>query len=246
VARIELAGADLDLTIGFEQVVGLTPENLGLSARLVSPLDPALLARLPGGGGLGGRLVSVPAALPIVVTIEPPATGGLSFSGMTTIDVHTHALTFTAGCPLRLFSASLGGAFSDITQSMGMGSYRARGHTGGFSEFLVVADLRSVAAVADAKFAVLSTLLDELDAAMPAAVASELASLLAAAAASWAAGDPLAAIAELEAFDAVLRTASGSDVPDVWRSARDLVNVGGELRAAAATLRFSLTLAGSS
>ena len=35
---------------------------------------------------------------------------------------------------------------------------------------------------------------------------------------------------------------SGSDIPEVWRAARDLDNVAGYLRAGADTLRFSLNL----
>jgi hypothetical protein len=33
---------------------------------------------------------------------------------------------------------------------------------------------------------------------------------------------------------------SGAAIPDVWRSSRDVVNVAGDLRAGASTLKFSL------
>ena len=37
-----------------------------------------------------------------------------------------------------------------------------------------------------------------------------------------------------------MKLSSGSAIPDLWRSARDSVNVAGLLRGAAETLRFSL------
>ena len=43
-------GVGADLSITFEDVVGLNPTALGVSAALVDPLDPVLLARLGGGG----------------------------------------------------------------------------------------------------------------------------------------------------------------------------------------------------
>jgi hypothetical protein len=59
---------------------------------------------------------------------------------------------------------------------------------------------------------------------------------------AYAAGQTVQAIAKVEAFAATVKQHSGSGIPDVWRSARDLANAAGELRAAASTLRFSLLL----
>jgi hypothetical protein len=231
------AGVSVDLTIAFEQVVGLTAANLGLSARLATPVE--LLGRLPDA-----TLTSLPAGFPLLVSVEPPASGGLSFSGLTSIEVHTHDLTFVADSPLRLFKAPVGGAFTDITESIGMGSYRARGSTGGFSQLLIIADLRADGDVVEAK-------LDQLDATfaagagtIPQPLRGELEAALAAIRAAWDGGDVRGAIAAATAFaDAVKAAANAGNVPNVWRSARDLSNVAGNLRAAAGTLRFSLALA---
>jgi hypothetical protein len=226
-----------DLTITFERAVGLSLANLGLSAQLVSLLDLNLLARLPAlGGG------SIPAGFPVLLRIEPPASGGLSFSGIVSIELHTHNLTFINPCPLRLFAAPLGGRFNDITESMGMGSYRVRGTKGGFSEFLILADLRSVDQVILQKFDRLEAILDERGASIPGPVLGELTGLLQAARTHYASGAILAAIQDVEAFSAKVQQHSGTGIPDVWRSARDLVNVAGILRSAAGTLRFSLNL----
>jgi uncharacterized protein DUF6689 len=238
-ATVTLAagGVSVDLAITFEQVVGLTAANLGISARVASPAE--LAGRLPDGA-----LTSLPAGFPLMVTVEPPSSGGLSFSGVAGVEVHTHDLSFTADSPLRLFKAPVGGAFADVTESMGMGSYRARGSSGGFSQFLILADLRSDSAVVEQK-------LDQLDAtfargagAMPPAVRSVLQSSLGAIRSAWDGGDVRGAIAAAEDFAAAVKAAADAgSLPNVWRSARDLDNVAGNLRAAAATLRFSLALA---
>jgi hypothetical protein len=56
------------------------------------------------------------------------------------------------------------------------------------------------------------------------------------------AGNTTAAISDLDVFTATVELHSGSDIPDVWRSAHDLVDVAGLLRAGGRTLRFSLNL----
>lgn len=227
-------GIGADLTIGFEQVVGLTPENLGLSVSLADLTDPDLLARLGGG--------SIPAAFPVLLRIEPPAEGGLSFSGVTTIGIHTHNLIFVPNTPLRLFAAPLGGRFEDITETMGVGSYRARGCKGSFSEFLILADLRPLPTAINEKLDRLDRVLDENEERIDPAVFSQLTTLAAQIRSAYSTGKTKQAIEKTEAFLALVKANSGTPIPNVWRSSRDLVNVAGLLRSAAATLRFSLNL----
>lgn len=238
-AAVTLAagGVSVDLTLTFEQVVGLNAANLGISARVVSPSE--LVGRMPDAA-----LTSLPAGFPLMVTVEPPATGGLSFSGVTGVEVHTHDLSFTADSPLRLFKAPIGGPFADITESMGMGSYRARGSSGGFSQFLIVADLRSDSDVVERKLDALDAAFAKGAGAIPASVRGVLQSSLGAIRTAWNGGDVRGAISAAETFAAAVKTAADAgSVPNVWRSARDLDNVAGNLRAAAGTLRFSLALA---
>lgn len=230
-----VGGIGLDLTLSFEQVVGLSLQNLGLSAKLVGLLDLGLLRRLPSGVSLAG-------ALPVLLTVEPPASGGLSFSGVVSLSLHTHELAFVGGSPLRFFAAPKGGRFVDVTASMGTGSYRARGARGDFSQFLIGIDLRSVDAVIDDKFRLLGELLADHEAEITPAVFDAIEALYDAALDAYDADQVLDAIDEIEAFGAAVEAASGADIPDVWRSARDLDNVAGELRAQAETLRFSLQL----
>ena len=226
-------GIGADVTLSFEEVTGLDLANLGLSAQLANLLDPAFRARLPN---------SVLPVLPLLLRIEPPANGALTFSGVAEIDIHTHNLSYVPGTPLRFFSAPLGGKFEDVTAAMGSGSYRARATKGGFSEFLIVADLRSRSQVVTAKFNRLEALLEQYEGSMPGSVYDDLEDRLADALADYAGGSSQAAIAEIDGFLAVVEQHSGTDIPDVWRSARDVHNVAGYLRGAALTLRFSLGL----
>jgi hypothetical protein len=235
-ASVTLAagGLSLDLTLTFEQVVGLSAANLGISARVVTPAE--LAGRFPDGASLVG-------GLPLLVSVSPPASGGLSFSGVALVEVHTHDLSYSPGSPLRLYKADGSGPFADITEYTGAGSYRARGSSGGFSDFLIVVDGRAAATAVEDK-------LDRLDALLAAdlplvgsALRATLQSQVGAIRAAWDVGDVAGAITATTLFADTVATASGIAVPNVWRSARDLTNVGGDLRAAAATLRFSLALA---
>lgn len=237
-AKVRLpGGVGADLTVAFEQVVGLSAGSLGLSASLLDAGDlMALQPRLPS------QLVSVPAGFPVLLTIEPPVSGGLSFSGVVSIELYTHDLVYVPGSPLRLFAAPLGGSFHDITETTAGGSYRVRGHKGDFSEFLIVADLRPVDAVIVEKFTSLDAKLTSYGSSITPTVYSQLVTLLAEAETAYQSDDVVTAIAKVEELAAAVDAASGTDMPDVWRSSRDLTNVGGELRAGASTLRFSLTL----
>ncbi|MES1211201.1 MAG: DUF6689 family protein [Acidobacteriota bacterium] len=223
-----------DLTITFEQAEGLSAESLGLTANLVSLTDLQLLSRLPDA--------LIPSAFPVLIHIEPPAADGLSFQGVVTIEVHTHVLPFTLNTPLRLFAASDGGRFQDITASVGMGSYRCRGRKGSFSEFLILVDLRTVNQAITQKLNDLDRLLADNEASIDPDVFDDLTALAAQIRSERAAGHTQTAITRTEAFVALVQAHSGDEIPNVWRSARDLTNVAGLLRAAGETLRFSLIM----
>jgi hypothetical protein len=239
-AAIELPNQiSLDFTLTFEQVTNLSATNLGLTATLVDPANLALRSRLPQGS-------TIPAAFPVIVTVEPPAAGGLAFNGVVSIALHTVDLAWSPGTPLRLLAAPLGGAFVDITSSTGSGSYRAGANKGGFSEFLVVADLRTVDAVIADKFDRLQSTLTQNASSIPAALRTDLQSQLDAARSALSAGDPAGAASAIAGLAATVQQHSGTEIPDQWRASRDVVNVAGELRSAAATLSYSLLLKANS
>lgn len=239
-ATIALPG-DLtaDLAVRFENAAGLTLESLGLTAQTVDPLDPALLSRLQAAG-----LVGVPAGFPVMVTIDPPTDGGLSFNGLAEVELYTKNLLYAAGSPLRLFKAEKGGDFRDITDMIAGGSYRTRGSGGNFSDFLVVADTRPLPQVIALKFDRLdSALINEASVIGP-GLSTTLEGHLAAARNAWQSGRFDDAIAAIEDFDRSVGDAGAAgQLPNEWRAAGGVRNLAGELRADARTLRFSLTLA---
>ena len=228
-------GVGADLSIVFEEVVGLTPSALEVSASVVSPLDAGLIARLGGGD-----LISIPAAFPVLLRIEPPPSSALSFSGTVSVNLHTHNLNLVPTLPLALHSASAGGPFRDIMRSEGIGSYRAGGTGGSFSEFMIVVDRRPIDGVIAAKFDAVEALLDAHAAAMPGAVAADLQARLGQARATYQAGATVSAITQVAAFADAVR-AQSAEMPHVWRANDSRVNVAGLLRAHAETLKFSLT-----
>lgn len=234
-ASISLAGGiEADLSLGFSNAQNLSVQSLGIDADLVSTGNLALLARLPDA-----NLVSIPAAFPMLLTIEPPSLGGLAFEDTVRVELHTHDLSYVPGSRLRLFKAPLGGAFVDITEAVEAGSVRTRGRTGGFSQFLVLLDLRPTSSVVELKFDALDDRLADatgLDSGQRAA----LEGLLVDARDAYELSDLSTAIAAVEQFDAEVRLLAGTALANDWRALRDLDNHAGELQAGAATLRFSL------
>jgi hypothetical protein len=220
-----------EVTLAFEDASNLNAASIGISAEQIDPTDLNLLARLPAG------LLTQPASgLPLLVTIEPPAQGGLSFRDTGRIEIHTHALPYTVGSSFRLFKAPLNGSFRDVTDEIAQGSVRARGTYGGFSQFLIVTDLRSTGDVVSEKFARLRTGV----AALPEAERAGFGALLDDAQAAVAHADYAAAIANIDAFRTRADERGGTHIANEWRATRDVTNHAGELAAGAASLRFSV------
>ncbi len=233
---------DAELLLSFDDAENLCAETLGASVALVNPLDPAFRARLPTGA-------LVPLALPVMIRIEPPASavcpgdptpGALAFNDTVRAEVHTHLLPFTVDSPLRLYKAPLGGMFFDLTDAVLPGSVRTGGRTGGFSEFIVVIDLRPVAETIEAKYDFLAARL--VNPAIAPGVVPQLQSDLAASRSAFDAADRAAAIAALDAFVQRIDAANAAviQIPNRWRAQRDLDNIAGDLKGEAASLRFHL------
>jgi hypothetical protein len=229
-------GIEADLTMAFEQVVGLNANALSLTAGLVNPTDMSLLSRFPDP-----MSVSIPAAFPVLLRIDPTTSSGLSFSGVYRLTLHTHNLTLTLNSPLRLYKASNGGPFQDITAAVDAGSVRPGGDGGCYSEFLVVVDTRPMDGVISGKF---TKLRNDLAANAPAinpAVLADLQQRVGTARDLYAQGQIASAISAVQAFADQVKQQSGANIPDVYQANGNLVNVAGLLRADATTLKFSLT-----
>jgi len=234
-ARIELAnGVAADLTITFEKVIGLNPSALALTATLINPKDVGFAGRLPDPA------VSVPAAFPVVLRIDPTASSALSFEGVYKLSLYTSNLTLAANSPLRLYRAPSGGTFQDMTGFLQAGSVRAGGSGPGFSDFVIVADARLIDSVIAGKFDALQNQLSANSPAIDPAVAADLQQRLSQARSAYNAGSLAAAIDGITAFGDQVKKQSGALIPNVWRANGGPVNVAGLLRSAADTLTFSL------
>lgn len=220
-----------EVILTFDDSDGLSARSLGVSAQRVDVMDPALLSRLPSASQERPN-----PTFPLLLTIEPPRDGGLSFERTVHVEVHTHALTYTPGSQLRLFKAPLKGSFRDITTEIAPGSVRARGNTGGFSQFLVLTDQRATSEVVTDKFSRLQSLIAQVSLA-------ERGPLLVSADAAQSAynqakyGEALFALDQLRAR---VSERAGKGIASQWRATRDVNNQAGELVAAAATLGFSI------
>jgi hypothetical protein len=230
-------GISADLTLQFENAVGLTKENLGISAELFDVTSLDFSDRLPDSLN-----ITPSAAFPMIITIEPKTNSGFSFSGVATVDIHTHNLEYTANTPLRFFKAPLNGEFKDITTTMGSGSYRARGSTGRFSQFVIMADFRAPLVVVQQKFNALQAALNEFSSQINTLIYSELLQDINDINQLISSRDYNSASNKLNAFNRRINDNCGTNIPDVWRSSRDIRNVAAELKAFASTLRFSLRL----
>lgn len=220
-----------ELSLVFQDASNLSPASLGVSAQQVSLSDPSLLSRLPDL-----NLSTLSSALPLLITIEPPANGGLSFRDTGRIELHTHALNYTVGSSYRLLKAPLNGPFRDVTDEIAQGSVRARGTYGGFSQFLIVTDLRPTGSVISAKTDWLRARVD----ALPSNEQGAFDGLLDSAQIAVGQGDYTAALAAIDAFRSRAEHRAGTFLANEWRATRDVDNQAGELVAGAATLRFSV------
>jgi hypothetical protein len=225
---VVLPGVLGDLTVSLEGATGLSLLNLGVSLQIVSPLNPSLRARLP-------QTASIPFGLPLLVRIEPALNSGLAFHGVATVQLLS---LLTPRSSARMYAANSGGSFQDITTVSS--SYRVLGTRGGFSEFLIVTDNTPSNVVIAQKLDRLDQTLADNAGAIAAGVYADLAAQLAVLRDHVEGGQTASAIQDLDLFLATVTQHSGTDIPDVWRAARDLVNVAGKLRAGGETLRFSL------
>ncbi|MCU7553671.1 hypothetical protein OCL06_03550 [Alteromonas sp. ASW11-19] len=234
-AKIDLGQSiAVDVTLEFDNTVGLNANTVDITAELLSPASLAIQNRLPTS------LISAPAAFPVMVSIEPKTDKGFAFEGVATVELYTKNLHYVAGTPLRLFRSHADGTFEDITQLTSSGSFRARGNTGSFSDFIIMADTRPQNEVLATKYALLDDLVSNnrsrIDSVVLTALDSGLNSLYSALQAS----DYTAASTAVDTLITTTETASGAQMDDVWRSSDDIVNVKGELLTRLYTLRYSL------
>lgn len=234
-AMVDVAGVfKASLKITFEEALGLNADSLDLSALQLDPTDPALLNRLPNPAK-----ISLPSQFPIILSVSPAAASNLTFAGVYELELSTSNLVFSPD--FRIFKAPVGGLFDDITDFSGVGSYRVRGTSGEFSDFLILLDTRNKNSVIQQKFDAVQDALNTYAAQIDPGVLSSLQAKLDSARQSYALGLTVEAAADMEAFGAEVKADGGANIPNLFR-ANDpaTVNVAGILRSRAATLVFSI------
>jgi hypothetical protein len=230
-----------DFELEFHNPQNLTVACVGIDADVLDAVEIAdIESRLPDPANQ-----SIDPAFPVRVTVEPPIACGLSFEDEVHVEFDTPDLVFAPFSPYRLMKAPLGGDFHDITASVIAGSVRSRGSGGSFSEFVMIADsLQDHAADADAAYDALEARLDDPAIALTAQLT--LQTDVALSRAAYDADNHAQAIALLDDLDLHCATLGGPALPNVWRSARDLVNAEAEIVTLGRNIKFALgRLAGS-
>ncbi len=236
-ATIDVDGLySLTLHLKFENVIGLTQDSISITAVHVDPKSLSLIQRIGNAS-----LYNVPGLFPVMINVSPSPSSTLSFTGVVEIELSTSNLTFDSR--FRLMKSPNGGNFDDITNFAGIGSYRVRGTSGDFSDFMIVLDLRPNSQAIDSKFTKLQYAFSTHASRIEAAMAQNLQTKLDSAVASYQSGSKAQAIDHLQSFIDDITADGGQKVPNLYR-ANDLntVNVAGDLRRHAATLIFSLRL----
>ncbi len=233
-ATVEVGVFRASLKITFEQALGLNATALDLSAVQLDPTSPALLSRLPNPSK-----ITLPAQFPIQISVSPGAASNLTFAGVYEIELSTSNLVFHPD--FRIFKATGGGLFQDITDFSGVGSYRVRGMSGEFSDFLILLDIRNKNSVVSQKFDALQNNLNSFAGQIESGVLSNLQAKLDSARQSYLLGLTVEAAADLEAFANEVKANEGANIPNLFR-ANDATtaNVAGILRSGANTLIFSI------
>lgn len=228
-------GRKLTVQVAFRGRQAIDLEQFDIRAEDVDPMDPDLLARMPDG-------VTVPEEFPVLIHVDPGSNAEQAFRGALSFQVETDDIDFLTSLDVRLFKAPDGGAFADITETYGLGSFRARGSAGSFSELMLLRDRRGNKKILTAKFQALDKLLRANRGSYDADVYRDAVLLLNAARAAYQSGDLDTAKSGLEDFVDLVEAESGDGIPDIWLSTAgsQRTNVAAELLRAARTTSFNL------
>lgn len=225
---------EVDVTLEFENSIGLNADSIEITAELINPTDLNVVNRLPSS------LTGAVSGFPVLVSISPKADAGFGFEGPAMVELYTKAIHYDPDVPLRLFTSHDNGKFEDITTLTSSGSFRARGSTGRFSDFIILLDNRTPTSVINEKLADISSTLSNNQLGIDTALFSQLDSTLNSISQTLSVVDYAAAMVVVDHMITLVESADGALLPNVWRSSGDLVNVQGDLLTQLKTLRFSL------
>ncbi len=224
-----------DLKIKFDNAIGLNADNFIVDVQLLGSNDTSLLSRLPDS-----LLTALPTTFPVQISVQPAPNKGFAFSGAYEIEIYTKSLHYTEGSPLRLFHSHADGTFEDMTTMTGSGSMRVRGNGGQFSDFVILADLRSKNTVITDKLNRMQNFVSAQQSSLDYAAITALNTALNTIDSALVANQKGQALAATQQLINLLENDNGTLFPNVWRSSGDLVNVQGRMIGMATTLRYSL------
>lgn len=224
-----------EFELEFHDPQNLTVACVGIDADVLDATEIAdIESRLPDPANQ-----SIDPAFPVRVTVDPPIACGLEFDDEVDVELDTPDLVYAPFSPYRLMKAPTAGAFQDITGTVTAGSVRSRGRAGGFSEFVMVEDtLQDHDADAAQAYDAIEARIDDPAISLTAQVT--LQTDIALSRAAYDAGNYAQAIALLDDLDLHCGTLGGPALPNVWRSARDLVNAEGEIVTLSGNIKFAL------
>ena len=225
---------EVDVTLEFENSIGLNANTLDITAELVSPVDLAVTNRLPS------TQTTAVSGFPVIVSVTPKPDAGFGFEGPAMIEVYTKAIHYDPAIPMRLFTSHAGGTFEDITTLTSSGSYRARGNTGRFSDFIILLDNRDDSVVMNDKLQKLTNIISENQNALSPVIYSLIDTSITNISRAVSVADYSTAMVMVDRAISLVESADDADIPNVWRSSGDIANVQGELLSGLKTLRYSL------
>jgi hypothetical protein len=225
---------EIDLVVEFEKSIGLSANNIEISASLIDVNSSSVTNRINVDD-----IKAIP-SFPVVISITPKVNSGFGFEGLASVEIYTKSIDYNVAMPARLFRSHDNGNFEDITSMVSAGSIRARGNTGSFSDFMILLDERSNVDMIEDTFSQLNQLFnqnsDKVSLILGMSIQTSIISLQQALLMS----DIATALELTESLISLTESATGEQMSNVWRSSNDVINMQGELLTRLKTLRFSL------
>jgi hypothetical protein len=223
-----------DFKLNFQDPVNLSEACLGLSATYLDAVARAAIeARMPQSG------LQIDPDFPVLISVSPPAACGLVFRNEVRVELRTENLVYAANTPYRLYKAPTLANFRNITNSVVSGSVRARGSSGGFSDFVMVRDTTpDLPADANQAYDALTTRLSDPD--IDPVARRVLEDSLALSRAAFAAGNYAAALDHVDDMRGNCGLFAGDELDNEWHATGDVENDEGEIVSLIAPLEFAL------
>jgi hypothetical protein len=225
---------EIDLVVEFEKSIGLSANNIEISASLIDVNSSSVTNRFNVND-----ITAIP-SFPVLISISPKANSGFGFEGLASVEIYTRSIDYNAAMPARLFRSHDNGNFEDITSMVSAGSIRARGNTGSFSDFMILLDERSNVDMIDDTFSQLNQVFNQHGDKVSLILATSIQASINNLQQALLMADFATALEVTESLIFITENATGDQMSNVWRSSDDVINMQGELLTRLKTLRFSL------